>query len=104
MHGIPRHENEHAACNYYCLGDGLHADIIYLAPHILDDAGDDLLGWLQEAWHRMRFNRTSRLLAIAPATEAATAEEYYPLSYKARPESTLPYRVIYRVAVEGENA
>jgi hypothetical protein len=96
MHRLPRHENEHAPCNLYCHGD-VHVDVIYLAPWLIEQAGTDLLGYLQGAWSRSGYDDSSEVLAISEAPEARTAHAHYPLSYRTRPVMTVPYRITYRV-------
>jgi hypothetical protein len=96
MHRIPRHENEHAPCNLYCHGN-VHVDVIYLAPWLIEQAGTDLLGYLQGAWSQSGYAETSEVLALREAPEARTAPAQYPLSYRTRPVMTLPYRITYRV-------
>ena len=97
MHRVPRHENEHAPCNLYCTAD-VHVDVIYLAPWLIEQAGTDLLGYLQGAWSRSEYDETSEVLALSEAPEARTAHAHYPLSYRTRPVMTVSYRIAYRVA------
>lgn len=96
MHRLPRHENEYALCNLYCDGDR-HVDVIYFAPWLIEQAGTNLLGYLQGAWSRSEYDTTSEVLAITEAPEATAAQKQYPLSYRTRPMMTLPYRITYRV-------
>ena len=63
MHRVPRHENEHAPCNLYC-NDDVHIDVIYLAPWLIEQAGTDLLGYLQGAWSRSGYDESSEVLAL----------------------------------------
>ena len=80
----------------YCDGD-VHVDVIYLAPWAIEQAGADLLGYLQGAWNRSGYDETSEVLALSEAPEARTAHAHYPLSYHTRPVMTVPYRIAYRV-------
>lgn len=99
MHAIPRHENEEAPCNIFCCED-VHTDLIFLAPYVIEQAGADLRSYVRTAWRRLGYTRTSEVLNLRPAPEAQGAEDYYPRSYAVRPESTLPYRITYRVYKE----
>jgi hypothetical protein len=64
----------------------------------IEQAGTDLLGYLQGAWSRSEYDATSEVLALSEAPEARTASAQYPLSYHTRPVMTVPYRIAYRVA------
>ena len=75
----------------------MHVDVIYLAPWLIEQAGTDLLGYLQGAWSRSGYDESSEVLALSEAPEAKTAPVQYPLSYHTRPVMTVPYRIAYRV-------
>jgi hypothetical protein len=104
MHKLRGHENEHAPCNALCLpGEGLHADLIFIAPQITAGLTVPLLVYVKDAWQRLGRSRESEIVGIKAAGEAADVSQYYPVSYRAKPASTEPYLVRYRVR-KGEEA